>query len=87
MCFSWSVLDPARDADPGRVDEQVETAGALHVLAHDPLAVLGLRDVGGGRGRAELGPRRFDLLGRARRERELESLVAEHPRDRESDAR
>ena len=27
------ILDPARDADPGRVDEQVETPGSLDVLA------------------------------------------------------
>ena len=37
--------------------------------------------------RAQLGGRRLDLLGRARGERELEALVAEHPRDREPDAR
>ena len=50
-----SVLDACRDPDAGGVDEQVEAAGALDVLADDPLAVLGLRDVGGDRGRAELG--------------------------------
>ena len=86
-CFSRQVLDAAADPDARRVDEHVEAAEAVAVLGDDPRAVLRLGDVrGDGRG-AELGRRRLDLLGPARDERQLEALVAQHPRDREPDAR
>ena len=79
------VLEPARDADAGRVDEHVETALALDVLRDHAGAVLRLGDVRDGRVRAELGGGRLDLLGRPRGEREGVPLVAEHARDREPD--
>ena len=51
------VLDVAGDADPGRVDEDVEPAEPLAVRRDEPRAVLFARDVGGDRLRAELGGR------------------------------
>ena len=81
------VLDSARDPDPGRVDEHVETAVALDVLAHEPLAVLRLETSAAIAVAPSSAAAGLDLLGRARGEGELEALLAEHPRDREPDAR
>ena len=78
-------LDVAADADAGRVDEDVEAAVPLDVLRHEPLAVLLLGDVRSDGECAELLGRCLYALGVARREREREALLGEHPRDREAD--
>ena len=80
-------LDRAGDPDPRRVDEHVQAAEALAMLGDDADAVLLLAHVGRDRVRAELGGGRLDLLLRARGERQVVALVAQHARDREPDAR
>src|SRR5258705_13741960 len=81
------LLDPACDADAGRVDEHVDTAESLAVLCDEPLAILCLPDVGSDRGGSELSRGGLHPLGASRDERELEAFVPEHPPDREADAR
>ena len=81
------VLDAGRNADPRRVDEQVEAAVALDVLGDRTLAILRLGDIGCDGVGAELGGGRLDLFGRPRRQCQRESLVAQHPRDRQADPR
>jgi hypothetical protein len=49
------ILDVAGDADPGRVDEDVQPAEALAVRRDEPGAVVLVPDVGGDRLRSELG--------------------------------
>ncbi len=70
-----------------RVDEQVHPAEALLVLGNDADAVLFLADVGGDGVCADLRRGSLDLVLRARGERQLEALLAEHAGDREADAR
>ena len=87
MCFSCASSTRPAIPIPAELTSRSSPPVRSTCSRDDPLAVLGLRDVRGDRGRAELGARGLDLLGRARGERELEALVAEHPRDREPDAR
>ena len=56
------VLDQAADADPRRVDEDVQPAEPLAMRRDQPRAVVLARDVGGDRFRAELLGRGLDPL-------------------------
>ncbi len=56
------------------------------MLLDDPRAVVRVRDVRRDRVRTELGRRGLDLLGGAGRERESETLLSEHPSNRQADA-
>src|SRR5207245_10275874 len=80
------VLDGARDADAGRVDEHVEPPEALAVLGHEPLARFLVGDVRGDADRTELLRGGLDLLGTPRYHRQVVALVAQHAPDREPDA-
>src|SRR6185312_7034654 len=68
-------------------DEDVEPAEPLDVPGDDAHRGILVGEVRGDRLRPEPGRGRLDLLGRPGGERELVALLAEHPGDREADAR
>ena len=87
MCFVCSDSTVPPIPIPAELTQHVQAAEAVAVLCDDADAVFFLAHVGGHGVRAELGGGRFDLRGGPGRERQLEALVAQHPRDREADAR
>ena len=81
------VCDGSGDADTGGVDQDVEPAVLFHVRRDEPRAVLLARDVRRDRMGAELAGGLLEPFHLSCRERQRVALSAEHPRDREPDAR
>ena len=81
------ILDATADPDPGRVDEHVEPPEEVAVFGDGAVAGVRVGHVRRDRRAAQLRCRRLDALGSARDERQVEPLVAQHPGDREPDAR
>jgi hypothetical protein len=81
------LVDGPGDPDAGGVHQHVETPVPGAMLLDQAPAVLRLRNVGcDGMGAERLGGR-LDLLGIPGGERQGEAVLAQHARDRETDAR
>src|SRR6185503_18589254 len=81
------VADPSRDPDPRAVDEHVEPSVSLDVRRDEARACLLVADVDRERRGVELGCRGLEPLDVACGERQREPVLAQHPTDREPDAR
>ena len=73
------------DADPGRVDEDVEAAVELQVLGDEPDAIVLARHVGLHDRGVEALPRGFEAVELPSGERQAIALLRQHLRDGETD--